>query len=623
MKNKENSQSDNITTFDDSVVIHRIISQKNILPVINDYTYITGTQNSKNSKNSLSNSISCSKIIKNNNSQSLIDNLNTRYHNSELFPFPEKKKYEEKKIFSYKLLKGKVFIKERINKKESNKINDKFNESINESKEENNLFNKLIHSKYHSLDEKRIQIKRSRMPVNEYINKTKELNLMKYTLEIKKEKINRFIEDNISHLHIVNETIKSVNNINDLIVKDIYGKYNEYLKKLEKQYKDDIYENNKLIKTVELKKKEIQEIEFKIKKIKIKKEKLQRWLFLQIQVKEKLLSIPSYYISIFDNSNNIISKKLNLEQSEIDRIKNYKYKIIYENFDEFIHEYKKIEENTLQKIPIYYNIRKEIEYLKKEQQDLLNQKKKINQYEIHLIKDNEELLKNLKILFVNNSFKGTRLENIRNFKISPKTSRNNSTIKNINQNFSINNTARIPKCYLFNSLSKECLGKIQKKGKFPKIYIKIFEIFKNIINCYDKNYNFDHHKNNLTKVDNTNESKMISMLECIEEFVNYLLDKNKYYKKNNILYIQFKNVKSLIEEENKQKKYIRQMEIMKEKRQDIINKIEERINKKYFLPYRKVGVNLIAKITKEKELRLLKRNKSGNLNLKDFLYDIY
>ena len=39
------------------------------------------------------------------------------------------------------------------------------------------------------------------------------------------------------------------------------------------------------------------------------------------------------------------------------------------------------------------------------------------------------------------------------------------------------------------------------------------------------------------------------MLECIEEFVNYLLDKNKYYKKNNILYIQFKNVKSLIEEE--------------------------------------------------------------------------
>ena len=165
--------------------------------------------------------------------------------------------------------------------------------------------------------------------------------------------------------------------------------------------------------------------------------------------------------------------------------------------------------------------------------------------------------------------------------------------------------------------------KYKKKGKFPKIYIKIFEIFKNIINCYDKNYNFDHHKDNLTKVDNTNESKMISMLECIEDFVNYLLNKNKYYKKNSILYMQFRKAKSVIEEENKQKKYLRQIEIMKEKRQDIINKIEERMNKKYLLPYRKVGVNLIPKIAKEKELRLLKRNNSTNFKIKDFLYDVY
>ena len=65
------------------------------------------------------------------------------------------------------------------------------------------------------------------------------------------------------------------------------------------------------------------------------------------------------------------------------------------------------------------------------------------------------------------------------------------------------------------------------------------------------------------------------------------------------------------------------MEIMKEKIQDIINKIEERINKKYFLPYRKVGVNLISKIAKERELKLLRRNNSVNLNLNNFLHDVY
>ena len=113
------------------------------------------------------------------------------------------------------------------------------------------------------------------------------------------------------------------------------------------------------------------------------------------------------------------------------------------------------------------------------------------------------------------------------------------------------------------------------------------------------------------------------MLECIEDFVNYLLNKNKYYKKNSSLYMQFRKAKSVIEEENKQKKYLRQIEIMKEKRQDIINKIEERMNKKYLLPYRKVGVNLISKIAKEKELRLLKRNNSTNFKIKDFLYDVY
>ncbi len=621
MKNKENNQSDNITTFDDSEVVHRIINQKNILPAINSYTYLTGTQNSKNS---LSNSNSSSKIFNKNNNHSSIDNLNTRYHNSELFPFPEKKKFEEKKIFSYKLLKGKVFVKENIINKESNKINENCNESFSEIKEENNLFSKLIHSKSHSLDEKKIKIQiRNRMPVNEYINKTKELSLMKYTLEIKKEKINRLIEDNISHMHIVNNTIQTVNNINDLFVKQIYWKYNEYLRKLERQTKEEIYENNNLIKKVELKKREIQEIELKIKKIKLKKENIQRWLFLQIQVKEKLLSIPNYYILILDDSNKNVLKKLNIEQSKIDKIKSYKNNIIYENFEDFIHEFKKMEENTLQNITNYNNIRYEINKIKEDNQDLFNHEKKRYQYEINLIKDNKEILENLKHIFINNSIKTTKFEYIKNFKNSSLTSRNNSKNKNINQ-FFLNNSVKIPKCYLFNILSKECLtGKAPKIGKYPKIYIKIFNIFKNILNNYDKNYSFENHKNNFCKVGNTIESKMLSMLECIEEFINYLINKNKNYKKNNILYMQFKNAMGVVEDENKQKKYIRQMEIMKEKRQDIINKIEERINKKYFLPYRKVGVNLISKIAKERELKLLRRNNSVNLNLNNFLHDVY
>jgi hypothetical protein len=67
MKNKENSQSDNITTFDDSEIVHKIINKKNILPVINSYTNLTGSQISKNT---LSNSNSSSKILNKNNNNS-------------------------------------------------------------------------------------------------------------------------------------------------------------------------------------------------------------------------------------------------------------------------------------------------------------------------------------------------------------------------------------------------------------------------------------------------------------------------------------------------------------------------------------------------------------------------
>ena len=62
---------------------------------------------------------------------------------------------------------------------------------------------------------------------------------------------------------------------------------------------------------------------------------------------------------------------------------------------------------------------------------------------------------------------------------------------------------------------------------------------------------------------------------------------------------------------------------MKEKRKEINKRIEERINKKYFLPYRKVSINYIDKIKKEKEKILLyKKEKSASLEIKDFLYDI-
>ena len=92
---RNNSQLESITTIEDSKIVYKIMSQNNIFPIIKQYTSVTNSQITKNtnSKNSNCNSSNSSRIIyRNNINKSSNDILNTRYHNSELFTFPQKKK---------------------------------------------------------------------------------------------------------------------------------------------------------------------------------------------------------------------------------------------------------------------------------------------------------------------------------------------------------------------------------------------------------------------------------------------------------------------------------------------------------------------------------------------------
>ena len=46
---------------------------------------------------------------------------------------------------------------------------------------------------------------------------------------------------------------------------------------------------------------DIKNIELKINKVKNEKDNIQRWILFQIQVKEKLITIPNYYNIIFED----------------------------------------------------------------------------------------------------------------------------------------------------------------------------------------------------------------------------------------------------------------------------------------------------------------------------------
>ncbi len=621
MKTHENSQSENITTIEESNILKNVLNQQNIFPILKRYSSFTNSQIFKTSK--INTSFNNSKLYNSNKSS---NDLNTKYHNSDLFPFPQKKKYHEKNIYSFKLMKGKIYITENLkniflnksleqNKEENKNINKNINDDLS-------FFDKVSKIKYIPITNKNKKIKLvNKTSIQDYLSKTKEINLMKYNLDIKKEKLNSYIEDRQSKISNIENHIKYLNYVNSQFKTQIMVKYNEYMKKLDRQYKKEIFENNKLLGIIEKLKNDLQAINLKITKLQVNKKAIVKWFYLQIQVKEKLTSLPNYYELILENEKNEILKTI--DQNEINRIKNYNNKILYENISDFINEFKRIEDNTIMNIKKYEKIKDEIYELKKYKKELQESIIKFELYNKNLVKEKEEKLKELKNIFVKIIYKGIGIGNIMK-KQSNYTSRKNSY--EINENYFIfhDSINSISKINLFQSLFNDCLeNKFPKKEKYSKKYIKIFEIFKTSFAFKNKISKYINHLFSLYKVDNSNESKMICMLEFIEQFINYLIFQYRYYKSNPILFIEYKKACSIVDSDNKQRKYLNQIEKMKEKRKEINKRIEERINKKYFLPYRKVSINYIDKIKKEKEKILLyKKEKSASLEIKDFLYDI-
>ena len=619
MKNHENSQSENITTIEESNILKNVLNQQNIFPILKHYSSFTNTHIIKNSK--INTSFNNSKLYSNKSS----NNLNTKYHNSDLFPFPQKKKYHEKNNYSFKLMKGKIYITENLKKK-------MLNNSLEQNKEENKNVNKNINDdisffdkinkvKYIPIDNKKNKIKLgNKFSIQDYLSKTKELNLMKYNLDIKKEKLNSYIEDRQSKISNVENHIKYLNYINTQFTNQFMVKFNEYMKKLDRQYKKETFENNQLLRIIEKLKNELQVIHLKLNKLQMNKKAIGKWFYLQIQVKEKLTSLPNYYELILENEKNEILKTI--DQNEINRIKNYNKTILYENISDFINEFKRIEDNIIMYIKKYEKIKDEIYELKQYKNELQQSILKFESHDITLVKEKEEKLKQVKNLFIKTIYKGIGIGNIIK-KQSNYTSRKHSY--EINEDYILYNNSinSISKINLFHSLFQDCLdNKFPKKEKYSEKYIKIFEIFKTSFAYKNKISKYINHLFSLYKVDNTNESRMICMLEFIEQFINYLIFQYRYYKSNPILFLEYKNARSIVDSDNKQRKYLNQIKKMKEKRKEINKKIEDRMNKKYFLPYRKFNINYIDKINKDKEKVLLyKKEKSASVEIKDFLYD--
>ena len=466
----------------------------------------------------------------------------------------------------------------------------------------------------------------------DYINKTREYNLMKYSLNLKKERVNKIINAKQSEINSINDTIKTLKKYEKKFNDEYYIKYNKYLKIIERQIEEEKKINHNLMLKINDIKKEIFIIESKIQKTQFEKEKMSRWFFLQIQVKEKIKDFPIYYKEVIDNyvPKNIEKKKTNKVKSnkkysdeELSKIKAYKYKIIFESADEFLNEFDKITELTLQNLKKNELIKEEVEKVKKEQNDILFNTIKTKQLENNKMKNTIEKLNTLKNNYKKNLHKKKELESRKNPKEKKlKEIQSTENIFKYNQKKNMNTTKKI----LFNSLSTENLTGKNKTNNYSMLYNKIYEIFEITLsfgnNVENLNLNLFTNHDISNKINDTMENKMLIMLEYIEIILNILIEINNKYKNDKNLNKEFKKANINVEHYNRHKKYLKQIEDLKEKRNDVIQKIQKRINKKFFLPHRRMNHNFRTKNKFDLD-NLSQKNKEAYLTLNDFMYDIY
>ena len=485
----------------------------------------------------------------------------------------------------------------------------------------------------------------------DYINKTRDLKLMKYTVDIKKERNIRLKEEYLNEQEKIDDIMNSIEKTNKLFNEAFNVKFNDYVKELEINREIAKTENTNLFSQIIKQKNEIAQIESKIKKVEYEKNNIVRWIFFQILIKEKKLQLPNHYKTlieetdenirkIFDNPSNfaeddnmksierskkykdtkrnivfrktsrkstnldkpVLSYKLstppglykNITLNEAKRIRYYKYNLCFPTPEDFFYAMKKFEKDTIIFIDSYNDLRDEIKELKKEKEIVEKEKEKEILSGIGLIKEKEFELKIQKNKF-----------NLLNREIY--------TLKGILSN-PFNQKEKIKRKDTRKSLIEKSTIIVKKK-----LYAHILKVY-NTCSKIPLNEAINPDVLSMKKI-NTKEEEMMDMLSKIEIILDYLIGIMKNYsREKDIYYDLYKRIYNTIERNRKLEKTRKQREEANEKLVKLRERVEERNNKIYFLPKKKVDNYSSFMVKKEKKIQR-KESYEKELGIDDFMYD--
>jgi hypothetical protein len=488
------------------------------------------------------------------------------------------------------------------------------------------------------IDFKTNAINRKQESVKDFIDKTRELILMKYTSTIKKERTVRLKETYENEIESLNDTIKSLQLAKELFNDNFFVKFGEYVKHLSNQREIEKLKSAGLLEEIIQLKNEIAQIQAKIRKIEIDKSNVIRWLYLQIQMKEKLLTLPKHYLktieetepshklhhehensdaSSFTGNNsertlkrrntrkaNTLKKLVTLDEEE--KIRQYKQNVIYPTAQEFLAQFKKFEDENINLINTYNELVNELRYIHKERNELYIETKKEDD-----IKQNEldEKTKELEALKLRNRNLTKEIKDLM-------SQTNNQLVPNKNIVKFMNTTLPLsPKKNKFiidNALLKKSLIKAKFFGKIYSLYKSTLEV----------TYSKAEVKQLLKKVNSSSESDMLLMLKNIEISVDGLFGLFQYYNKNQHLYSDLlRKIKNTIEKKHKFENAMRLKEQEMLKIKNLKEQIEERNNKVYYRNYRKID-NYYEYIIKKEKKQVKDDDYLKEPLFGDFMFDV-
>ena len=280
---------------------------------------------------------------------------------------------------------------------------------------------------------------------------------------------------------------------------------------------------------------------------------------------------------------------------EIFKIKNYKKTPIYNTADEFNDIFIFYDNKNITKMNYYYNLRKEIYYLNIE---LLKIKQKIKENEI--CNSNTMKIKEKELNKINESF-----------------TNNNNLKQELNETKYKNNI--ISHCLNQNSCNLQLNKNKNKRQDDDKMCLltKVNNLFNTCKSLgIEPNFELVSEKKDKKKNANYCLDEILFKLKYTTFIIDFLISQFKNYKSDdrgkNQLLIKLKNQ---IEKEHKNKKAEEQKMLIQKKDNKLRKKLEERNNKIYFLPYKKIGI-----IKNKRDSK--KRNKSfEDKNIKKITFD--